>query len=185
MLKRIGAFILDILQIIFFALAIFLFVYLLILQPHKIKGGSMEPNFRDGEFLLTDKVSYRFNKPKRGDVVVFQAPPNNQDEYIKRIIGLPGEELTIQRGKIYIDNKLIEEKYLDPASVTKSGNFSAEGKVIKIPENTFFVIGDNRDHSYDSRSWGVIEKNKITGRAWFVYWPPQKAGLIEKAEYSF
>jgi len=95
MLGRFGAFFLDILQVVVFAVAIFLFVYLLLLQPHKIKGSSMFPNFADGEFLLTDKVTYRFGEPKRGDVVVFKAPPNDREEFIKRIIGLPNDKIFV------------------------------------------------------------------------------------------
>lgn len=94
--QRLGSFFLDILQVVVFAVSIFLFVYLLILQPHKIKGASMEPNFHDGEFLLTDKLSYRFGNPGRGDVVVFKAPPDDHDEFIKRIIGLPGDLVMVK-----------------------------------------------------------------------------------------
>ena len=92
LLKRLGAFFLDILQVIVFAVAIFLFIYLLVLQPHKIKGDSMQPNFPDGEYLLTDKVSYRLGDPKRGDVVVFEAPSTTGEEFIKRIIEFGGTE---------------------------------------------------------------------------------------------
>src|SRR3989304_8064339 len=109
MLKRIGIFFLDILEVIVFAIAIFLFVYLLLLQPHKIKGDSMQPNFPDGEYLLTDKVTYRFNQPERGDVVVFEAPTNNGDEFIKRIIATPGEKVSLRQGKIYINDILLDE----------------------------------------------------------------------------
>ncbi|KKU23495.1 MAG: Signal peptidase I [Candidatus Woesebacteria bacterium GW2011_GWF1_46_13] len=131
MFKRLGAFFLDIIEVIVFAVAIFLFVYLLIMQPHKIKGASMHPNFPDGEYLLTDKVSYRFGEPNRGDVVVFKAPTNNGEEFI-------GE---------------------------------------------YFVLGDNRSHSSDSRAWGSVEKKEITGRAWLVYWPPKSAGVVVKEKY--
>jgi signal peptidase I len=100
MLNKLSAFFLDILEVVVFAIAIFLFLYLLVLQPHKIKGQSMEPNFQDGEFLLTDKVTYRFSEPKRGDVIVFEAPGTNNEEFIKRIMGLPGESISINNGKL-------------------------------------------------------------------------------------
>src|SRR3989304_7866904 len=112
LLKRLGIFFLDILEVIVSAIAIFLFVYLLLVQPHKIKGASMEPNFHDGEYLLTDKVSYRLGTPTRGDVVVFKAPPTYKDEFIKRIIGLPGEEVKVEGGKIYINDRELSEQYL-------------------------------------------------------------------------
>lgn len=182
MFKRLGAFFLDTLQVIVFAVAIFLFVYLLILQPHKIKGESMLPNFDNGEFLLTDKVTYRFNDPQRGDVIVFKAPPDYQDEFIKRIIGLPGESVAVTDGKIYINGQPISESYLPASQITPDGKFIS-GKTVTVPTNSYFVVGDNRKNSYDSRSWGFITKDKITGRAWFVYWPPNKVGVVKAASY--
>lgn len=183
-LKRLGAFFLDILQVIVFAVAIFLFVYLLILQPHKIKGNSMQPNFPNGEYLLTDKVTYRFNEPQRGDVVVFEAPTGNGDEFIKRIIGLPGEEISIKDGRVYINGQVLEEPYLEKNVYTAGGKYLAEGESEVVPEGKYFVMGDNRSHSSDSRMFGPIDKDKITGRAWLVYWPPQKAGVVAKVRYS-
>ncbi len=184
MLRRLGAFFLDILQVLVFAVSIFLFVYLLILQPHKIKGSSMDPTFLDGEFLLTDKISYRFGEAQRGDVVVFKAPPDEQNEFIKRIIGLPGDTVKVEGGKVYINSILLDETYLPTNLQTASGNFALEGAELTVPENNFFVLGDNRGHSYDSRNFGFINKTKIVGRAWLLYWPPSKAGVVKKAHYS-
>lgn len=183
MLRRLGAFFLDILEVVFFAVAIFLVVYLTILQPHKIKGASMEPNFPDGEYLLTDKVTYRFNEPQRGDVVVFKAPVGDGDEFIKRIIGLPGERVTLKDNHIYVNDKLLDEKYLDEELKTSGGYFLGEGATILVPDGKYFVLGDNRPHSSDSRSWGVIEKQVITGRAWLIYWPVSEVGLVKKVSY--
>jgi signal peptidase I len=184
MLKKLSAFFLDILEVVVFAIAIFLFLYLLVLQPHKIKGQSMEPNFHDGEFLLTDKVTYRFSQPKRGDVIVFKAPGTNNDEFIKRIIGLPGEKLSINNGKVNINEKTVEEGYLPDTLLTEGGMFLKEGQAVTIPENHFFVLGDNRIASSDSRTWGFITKDEITGRAWVTYWPPPKLGVIESVSYN-
>lgn len=167
-----------------FAIAIFLFLYLLVLQPHKIKGQSMEPNFDDGEFLLTDKVTYRFSEPERGDVIVFEAPGTNGDEFIKRIIGLPGEDVSIVNGKITINGQTLNEDYLPDTLITKGGRFLKEGQSVTVPENHFFVLGDNRTASSDSRSWGFITKEEITGRAWVTYWPPPKLGVIEDVSYN-
>lgn len=186
MFGRLGAFFLDILQVIVFAVAIFLFVYLLILQPHKIKGHSMDPNFEDGEFILTDKVSYRFGNPERGDVIVFKAPPDYQEEFIKRIIGLPGDKVMVKSHQVYVNNKLIDETaYLDPAVQTDPENFVAEGQVYTVPDGSYFVLGDNRPHSFDGRGFGFIARSKITGKAWLAYWPPQRAGLIKHLVYTF
>lgn len=184
MFERLGAFFLDIIEVVVFAIAIFLFIYLLVMQPHKIKGDSMQPNYPNGEYLLTDKISYRFNEPSRGDVIVFEAPGTNGDEYIKRIIGLPGEAVKVEAGKVYINGKLLEEKYLSPNLYTSSGAYLSEGKEITVPQNNFIVFGDNRIASSDSRSWGLVSKDKIRGKAFFIYWPPQSFGTITNVSYS-
>lgn len=177
-----GAFFLDMLQVIVFALSIFLFLYLLVMQPHKIKGDSMQPNYPDGEYLLTDKVTYRFNDPKRGDVIVFEAP-GGEDEYIKRIIGLPGETVKVENGRVFINSIQLKESYLNSAIFTQEGMFLKNGESIQVPSNNFFVMGDNRQFSSDSRSWGFVGREKITGRAWFIYWPPKNAGTVEAVTY--
>lgn len=183
-LSLVGAFLLDILQVIVFAVAIFLFVYLLVLQPHKIKGESMHPNFLNGEFLLTDKVTYRFGDPKRGDVIVFKAPPDDKDEYIKRILGLPGDTVMVKGGKVYVNGNMMDEsKYLDASVITSPGSFAREGESLVVPQNQYFVLGDNRPHSLDSRNLGTIKREKITGRAWIVYWPAPKAGIVPAISY--
>ena len=173
----------DILEVVVFAVAIFLFVYLLIMQPHKIKGMSMHPNFPDGEYLLTDKVSYRFGEPKRGDVVVFKAPTGQGDEYIKRVIGLPGDSVMVKSGKVYLNDALLNETYLENTIITSSGKYLSEGKSVVVEPGTYIVIGDNRPHSSDSRAWGPITKADITGRAWFVYWPFSNAGIVRGVTY--
>ncbi len=185
MLKNLGSFFLDILEVVVFAIAIFLFIYLLVLQPHKIKGDSMQPNFPDGEFLLTDKVTYRFGQPKRGDVIVFEAPVAPGEEYIKRIIGLPGDKVSVKQGKVYVNDKMLEEKYLKNTVYTLGGAFLSDGQVVTVPEKEYFVLGDNRPASSDSRSWGFVPKPKITGRAWVIYWPPEKTGIVKATTYNF
>ncbi|MBL7036527.1 signal peptidase I [Candidatus Microgenomates bacterium] len=182
MFKRLGAFFLDILEVIVLAVGIFLIVYLLILRPHKIKGASMEPNFPDGEYLLTEKVSYYFNEPQRGDVIVFK-PPVSDDEFIKRVIGLPGETVSLKNGKVYINDKLLKEDYIADIVPTNPGNFLSEGESYIVPEGLFFAIGDNRPHSSDSRMWGPIDKKSMAGRAWVVYWPPKQTGKVETPDY--
>jgi len=184
MLKSIGNFILDIIEVVFFAFAIFLFLYLLVLQPHRIKGASMEPNFPDGEFLLTDKVTYRTREPKRGDVIVFKPPVSPEDEFIKRIIGLPGEKVSVKGSKVYINGKLLNESYLDPELLTSSNSFLREGEEYTVPAGQYIVFGDNRPHSSDSRLWGPVDKSKITGRAWLIYWPISSFGTVKAVNYN-
>ena len=184
LIKRLTAFFLDILEVVVFAIAIFLFIYLLVLQPHKIKGLSMDPNFADGEFLLTDKVTYRFREPERGDVIVFEAPGTNGDELIKRILGLPGDKVSLREGDVYLNSKFLDENYISDSVQTLGSAFLEDGQEVTVPSNQYFVMGDNRVASSDSRTWGFITKDAITGRAWIVYWPPPRVGLIEKVTYG-
>lgn len=185
MFKRLGAFFLDTLEVIVFAVGIFFFVYLLIMRPHKIKGASMSPNFPDSEYLLTEKVSYYLNSPARGDVVVFTPPVSDTDEFIKRVIGLPGERISVREGHVYINGKLLPESYLTDSVYTSDGTFLPEGEEFTVPAGEFFVLGDNREHSSDSRFWGPITKKSISGRAWVIYWPPSLAGSVKKPGYTF
>jgi signal peptidase I len=183
MLRRLGAFFLDILEVIVFAVGIFFFVYLLIMRPHKIKGQSMLPNFPDAEYLLTEKVSYYLHKPQRGDVIVFTPPVSELDEFIKRIIALPGERVMIKEGHIYINGNLLKESYIPDDFRTEGGSYLAEGAEITVPNGQYFVMGDNRPHSSDSRFWGPITPKQISGRAWIIYWPPKFAGSVKLPNY--
>jgi len=183
MLKRLGAFFLDILEVIVFAVGIFFFVYLLILRPHKIKGQSMVPNFPDAEYLLTEKVTYYLHKPQRGDVVVFTPPISETDEFIKRIIAIPGERIMIKNGDVYINGSILKESYIPESFNTDDGSFLTEGTEFTVPAGQYFVMGDNREHSSDSRFWGPITPKEISGRAWVVYWPPKSAGSVKNPSY--
>lgn len=180
--RKIGSFFLDILETIVIALAIFVLIYLFLFQPHQVRGSSMYPNFHDKEYLLTDKVSYRLNQPKRGDVIVFKAPGNEEYDYIKRIIALPGEQVRIQDSKVFVDSRELTEPYLSEIP-TASGSFWQEGQTLPVPEGHYLVMGDNRNHSSDSRDWGSVPQQNIIGKAWFKYWPVKEIGFVPKAEY--
>lgn len=173
----------DIIETIVVALAIFVVVYLFLFQPHQVKGKSMYPSFDDGEYILTDKISYRIGIPKRGDVIVFKAPTNEEVDYIKRIIGLPGDQVKIQNSGVFVNGTKIEEKYLGSDTITFAGAFLNEGAVVLVPENKYFVMGDNRNHSSDSREWGFVKKDEIIGKAFFRYWPFTRFGVIPTAVY--
>lgn len=179
-----GAIFLDLLQTIVLALAIFMLTYLLLVQPNEVKGNSMHPNFVDRERLLTEKVTYRFSNPQRGDVIVFEAPPDRQKDFIKRVIALPGETIEIKDNRVYINKQILDESYLDSSVLTHSGAYLSESRAVTLGDNEYFVMGDNRDHSSDSRSWGTITRDKIVGKAWFVYWPLQKLSLIQIPSYA-
>lgn len=188
-LKKIGALFLDFIETIVIALSIFLVVYLFFMQPHQVNGQSMVPNFKNGEYLLTDKVTYRMREPKRGEVVVFHAPqaahcPQGTGcDFIKRIIGLPGETIEVKDGHYYINSQLLVEGYIPDDYETEPGQFMRNQRQVKLGSNEYFVSGDNRPYSSDSRAWGPIDKNKIVGRAFFRYWPPESIGTITTVDY--
>ena len=185
LLRSVINFFFDFLETIVVALSVFVVVYLFIIQPHEVKGSSMEPSFQNNEYIITDKLSYRFGNPQRGDVVIFKAPINPDVDYIKRIIGLPGEKVKISQSKVYIDDKLLDEPYLEEITPLFPGGFVQEGITIDIPIDHYFVMGDNRPHSSDSREFGPIPRKSIVGKAIFRYWTINELGLIQGVNYQF
>lgn len=189
-LKKIGLFILDTIQAVVMALSIFIIVYLFLFQPHQVKGSSMFPNFHNGEFLLTNKLTYRFGNPQRGDVIVFKAPPSEpcaeiECEYIKRIIALPSDKVMLSDGHLYINGKLLQEDDYVPKDYTSNyGTYLTEGVEKVIPENNYLPMGDNRPYSRDGREFGPISRDKIVGKAWLRYWPLNRAGFIKHEDYQ-
>jgi len=163
----------EILQTALISLGIFLFVYVFLVQPHRVQGVSMEPTFENGELLLTEKISYKLSRPQRGDVIVFEAPVERKADFIKRIIGLPGEHVEIKDGNIYIDELKIDEPYIN---VPTLGTID-----VTLGGDELFVLGDNRGASSDSRSFGSIKKKTLKGKVWLVYWPIFKKATFEGA----
>ena len=182
--RAIGSFFLDIIETVVIALSVFLIIYLFFMQPHQVNGQSMVPTFLDRQYLLTDKVSYKLNTPERRDMIVFHAPddagcpPGGSCDFIKRIIGVPGDTIEVKEGKVFLNGLLLEEDYL-PASYTTQAGAYTRNKTITLRDNEYFVMGDNRDHSSDSRAWGPIGFEDMVGRVFFRYWPLSKAGFIK------
>jgi len=180
----IGRLFLDLIETVVIALSIFLVIYLFFVQPHQVNGESMLPNFENGEYLLTDKISYRLGQPQRGDVVVFHAPqtancPRGTGcDFIKRIVALPGETVEVVDNRLYVNGRPLPESYLPSDQLTFSGAFTRQGPTV-LGGDEYFVVGDNRSHSSDSRSWGPIGLDSIVGRAFFRYWPPPEIGLVD------
>jgi len=186
--KKIGEFFLDIIETLVIALSIFLVVYLFFMQPHQVNGQSMVPNFQSGEYVLTDKVSYKLGDPQQGDVVVFHAPPaahcpeGTGCDFIKRVIATPGQTVNLENSSYYVNGQKVSESYIPQDFETLPGDF-LRGRTITLGPNEYFVSGDNRPYSSDSRQWGPIDKSAIVGRAFFRYWPPQAVGVIRRATY--
>lgn len=156
------------------------------MQPFFVDGASMEPNFEDGQYLIIDEITYRYKAPQRGDVIVFRPPTDNSQYFIKRIIGLPGERIEVNGGRVKIYNSehplgfvLDESNYL-AESVSTTGEANET-----LGANDYFVMGDNRPSSFDSRRWGRLPKDNIIGRVWLRAWPPQTARVFAAPEYSY
>lgn len=184
----IGMIILEFIQSIVLALAVFVLLYLFVAQPNEVKGNSMLPNFVNGEYLLTDKLTYNFSEPQRGDVVVFKAPstePCAEDEceYIKRVIGIPGDRVMVLEGQVYLNGELLDQSFLPADFVSEEGAYNVEGIEMTVPEGEYLCFGDNRSHSRDGREFGPIPKSLIVGKAFFKYWPAASIGLVEKVTF--
>lgn len=182
LLRNLWLFFLDFIETIVVSLAIFAIVYIFLFQPHQVDGRSMEPNFQNGEYILTDKMSYRLHEPKRGDVIVFHSPQDERVDFIKRIIGVPGDRVEVRDGHTYLNDVMLEENYINDPGQVQNGRFMHEGVVVDVPDGEYIVMGDNRLHSSDSREWGFVTRAEIVGRAFFRYWPISEFGLVKTAE---
>ncbi|GHO74109.1 hypothetical protein KSD_18800 [Ktedonobacter sp. SOSP1-85] len=157
----------EIIETIVLTVLMFLVIRLAV-QNFNIDGQSMEPNFHNQQFIFVDKWSYLFHPPRRGDVIVFAAPPEPDQDYIKRVVGLPGDVITIQGTTVFVNGKALSETYIDPH---RQGNPYAPIVNMVIPQGDYFVLGDNRAGSSDSRAWGCVPKQNLVGQAAFVFWP--------------
>ncbi|MFZ2199903.1 MAG: signal peptidase I [Microgenomates group bacterium] len=181
-LRNLWLFFLDFLETIVVSLAIFAIVYIFLFQPHQVDGRSMEPNFHNAEYILTDKISYRLHAPKRGDVVVFHSPQDERVDFIKRIIGTPGDTILLKGGYVYLNGTQLKEDYINDPGQVLPGRFMRDNLEVDVPPGQYLVMGDNRLHSSDSREWGLITTSDIVGRAFFRYWPVPVFGVIPTAE---
>ena len=178
MLKSLFTFFWDIIKITVLALLLAGLVRYFLVQPFFVEGSSMEPNFQNGEYLLVDEISYYFKQVERDEVIVFRYPLDTSKYYIKRVIGLPDETIEIKNGKvkIYNDNNpagfFADEGYLLREGIT-TGDVKK-----KLGKSEFFVLGDNRLASSDSRQWGTLSRNDIVGRVWLRAWPVYRATIF-------
>ncbi|MFA5994906.1 MAG: signal peptidase I [Patescibacteria group bacterium] len=176
--KQTTSFILEVVKIVVISLAIIIPVRYFLIQPFYVIGASMEPNFADYNYLIIDELSYRFNPPQRGEVIVLRNPQKPSEFFIKRLIGLPGETVKINDGKIYINDQLLDETvYLSAQVVTTS---FVGYRNIKLGSDEYFVVGDNREHSQDSRRFGPIKQASIIGRVWIRVWPFTQFTIYKK-----
>jgi len=159
----------ELLQTVVVATIIFLAVNLVTARI-RVEGSSMEPSLHDGELVVVNRLAYRWGAPQRGDIVVFHFPLDPDRRFIKRVIGLPGEHVVVGDGQVTVDGVPLDEPYI-AASPRYSGEW-------EIQPGQLFVLGDNRNNSSDSQTWGPVPLDQLIGKAWLVYWPPPEAGLI-------
>lgn len=175
---------LELVQVLAISLAIIIPVRYFLVQPFYVKGASMEPSFWDHEYLIIDELSYRFKQPQRGDIVVFRYPNDPKQFFIKRIIGLPGETVEVAGGQVKIYNDkhpngevLDETTYLDQ-------DFTAMTRTVTLKNDEYFVLGDNRVASLDSRIFGPVKRAQVVGKVWLRGWPLESWKVFGETQYS-
>ncbi|MDP3245187.1 MAG: signal peptidase I [bacterium] len=182
-LKTVFLYFAEAARVVLISLAIILPVRYFLIQPFYVKGASMEPNFYDHEYLIIDEISYRFHEPVRGDIVVFRYPLNPGEFFIKRVVGLPGEEVEVQDGRVYVTPAGGQEKLALSESYLPSG-FTNGNQKVKLSNGEYFVMGDNRLSSLDSRSFGPVSRTNIVGRVWLRGWPLERFAAFVAPAYN-
>lgn len=172
-------FLMEIMETIVFVGSLFIVVYLFVMQPNQIKGASMAPTFENGNYIFTSKVTYKMREPIQGDIVVFHSIRNPDIEYIKRIIGIPGDTVLIQDQEVFINGSLLTENYISAKTTLIPGSYIKDGEAITVPQGHYFVMGDNRPRSSDSREFGPIEFDSIVGQVFYRYFPVNQMGKVE------
>jgi len=165
-----GQVLVDIIETLVLALVLFLGINAVSARV-RVDGFSMDPTLHDGEFILINRLAYRFGAFQRGDIIVFRFPVDPSQDLIKRVIGLPGDDVSIQNGVVSVNGRSLDEPYI-AAAPAYSGEW-------KVPPDHLFVLGDNRNDSSDSHSWGLLPISNVIGKATIIYWPPQKWNLLQ------
>ena len=177
--KKTIDFVMEILETIAFVGSIFIVIYLFILQPNQVKGASMLPNLTEGDYIFTSKITYKFREMKKGDIVVFRSPSNPDIEFIKRVLGLPGDKVMVLDGKVYLNEIQLSEAYIPASTPLAHNGYLKNGVPIIVPENHIFVMGDNREVSSDSRIFGPIPISSLIGQVFYRYFPIGKIGTFK------
>lgn len=176
---------LEVFKVVMIVFVVAIGIRYFVAQPFVVEGSSMEPDFHSGEYLLVEKLGYHFSEPKRGDVIVFKYPNNPVVNYIKRIVGLPGETVKIAGGKVFVNDVELQENYLSNGDKTKTlVSQSADAAYeVKLAQDQYFVMGDNRQHSSDSREWGPLAKHFIIGKSALVLYPKENFQAVASPKY--
>jgi len=162
----------EVLESVAIAVVLAVIIRVFLFQPFFIPSGSMEPTLIEGDRIIVSKIHYRLGNPKRGEIIVFKYPVDPKKDFIKRVIGLPGETLEIRDSKLYINGEFVEQPFLPPGL-----SYGSYGPVT-IPEGQYFMMGDNRNNSEDSRFWGMLPQENIIGKTLLIYWPVNRVQLL-------
>lgn len=167
----------EFVETVLFTLLIYFLVRHFLFENYKVVGRSMDLTLHDNQYLVVNKLGFRLHEPQRGDIIVFRDPRNSERKLIKRVIGLPGETLEIQQGRVSINGEQLAEPYIEaPARYSMPSTL--------IPAGHYFVLGDNRNNSSDSHNWGVLPEDAIIGKAWLSYWPPELWQVVPHIDYE-
>jgi len=152
-----------------------------IIGPYKIPTGSMKPTFMENDKIFVDKISYRFNDPERGEIIVFKYPVDRKKDFVKRLAGLPGDEIEIRNGTLLVNGKPMTDSPFGENIYynVNDWDYGKEEQVISVPEGHYFALGDNSAHSADSRQWGFVPRKDVIGKAVVIWWPPQRIKLLK------
>ncbi len=184
-LRKLYSVLIDLFETLVIAGGIFVVIYAFLFRPYQVNGESMMPNYLNGEYILTNLITLRLGEVEKGEVIVFKAPTNHEKDYIKRVIAVAGDTVMIQDGNVYVNGQLLDEsEYLPSTFTTSNGNFIKPGEKLIVPQDEYFVMGDNRSASSDSREWGFVKRNEIIGKSMVVYWPPSEFKIVHQAQYD-
>jgi signal peptidase I len=167
----------ELVETVLFTLLIYALVRTFLFENYRVVGRSMDPTLEDNQFLVVSKLGYRLHDPQRGDIIVFRDPHDGTRKLIKRLIGLPGDTLEIRQGQVVINGQVLDELY-----VHYPGRYSIAPTL--IPDNEYYMLGDNRNNSSDSHNWGTLSRQEIVGKAWLTYWPPSLWGVLPHETYG-
>ena len=183
-LAEAGLFFLELVKVAVLAAIVIVFIRHFLFKPFYVRGASMEPSFYSKEYLIIDELSYRFREPTRGEVVVFEYPDAPKDFFLKRLIGLPGERVKVSDGQVIIYNEKYPEGLVLKEEYLKLGTSTEGERTIVMKKDEYFVLGDNRSNSYDSRRFGAVVKGRIIGRAIFRGWPLNRIQILKSPEFD-
>lgn len=176
--RSVLTYVMDSLEAVAFVGSIYIVIFLFLAFPTQVKGASMEPTIHAGDRIILNKVSVRLGEVKRGDIIAFRSPYNPDVEFIKRVIALPYDKISVKNGVVQLNGHPLYESYIRESTNLWEDGYLREGETISVPDRSYFVMGDNRLHSLDSRQFGFVSFDSVVGKAVYRFYPPQSIGFF-------